>query len=107
MKKWCVWLLALCVSQGAAAQDSEAGECVFHTGLEQYPTFMGGDLTEFRAWVYRNVRYPREAFDRGEQGRILVSFVIDTLGNVTQVEPSLYGIRSSFFVFSSGLIPEL
>jgi len=107
MKKWCVWLLALCVSQGAAAQDSEAGECVFHTGLEQYPTFMGGDLTEFRAWVYRNIRYPREAFDRGEQGRILVSFVIDTLGNVTQVEPSLYGIRSSFFVFSSGLIPEL
>ena len=63
MKKWCVWLLALCVSQGAAAQDSEAGECVFHTGLEQYPTFMGGDLTEFRAWVYRNVRHPREAFD--------------------------------------------
>lgn len=87
MKKWCVWLLALCVSQGAAAQDSEAGECVFHTGLEQYPTFMGGDLTEFRAWVYRNIRYPREAFDRGEQGRILVSFVIDTLGNVTQVGP--------------------
>ena len=96
----------VCVA-GAAAQDSEAGECVFHTGLEQYPTFMGGDLTEFRAWVYRNIRYPREAFDRGEQGRILVSFVIDTLGNVTQVEPSLYGIRSSFFVFSSGLIPEL
>lgn len=48
---------------------------------------------------------PAEAFDRGEQGRILVSFVIDTLGNVTQVEPSLYGIRS-FFVFSSGLIPN-
>lgn len=87
MKKCCVWLLALCVSQGVAAQDPEAGECVFHTGLEQYPTFMGGDLTEFRAWVYRNVRYPREAFDRGEQGRILVSFVIDTLGNVTQVGP--------------------
>ena len=87
MKKCCVWLLALCVSQGVAAQDPEAGECVFHTGLEQYPTFMGGDLTEFRAWVYRNVRYPREAVDRGEQGRILVSFVIDTLGNVTQVGP--------------------
>ena len=69
MKKCCVWLLALCVSQGVAAQDPEAGECVFHTGLEQYPTFMGGDLTEFRAW------------------RILVSFVIDTLGNVTQVGP--------------------
>ena len=57
--------------------------------------------------MYRNIRYPREAFDRGEQGRILVSFVIDTLGNVTQVEPSSYGIRSAFFVFSSGLIPEL
>lgn len=87
MKKWCVWLLALCVSQGAAAQDPEAGECAFHTGLEQYPTFMGGDLAVFRTWVYRNIRYPREAFDRGEQGRILVSFVIDTLGNVTQVGP--------------------
>ena len=93
MKKCCVWLLALCVSQGVAAQDPEAGECVFHTGLEQYPTFMGGDLTEFRAWVYRNVRYPREAFDRGEQGRILVSFVIDTLGNARLGLPKCWDYR--------------
>lgn len=87
MKKWCIWLLALGMSQGAAAQEPEAGECVFHTGFEQYPTFMGGDLAVFRTWVYRNIRYPREAFDRSEQGRVLISFVIDTLGNVTQVGP--------------------
>lgn len=87
MKRWCVWLLLLWVPQGAAAQDPEAGECIFHTAFEQYPTFMGGDFTVFRTWVYRNIRYPREAFDRSEQGRVLVSFVVDTLGRVTQAGP--------------------
>lgn len=87
MKKWFVWMFAVGMMPGARAQEPEAEAGCFHTSCEQYPTFMGGDLTAFRNWVCRNIRYPREAFDRGEQGRILVSFVIDTLGRVTQVEP--------------------
>lgn len=87
MKKWFVGMFALGLMLGAGAQEPEAEAGCFHTSCEQYPTFMGGDLTAFRDWVCRNTRYPREAFDRGEQGRILVSFVIDTLGRVTQVEP--------------------
>lgn len=87
MKVWFIGLFALGMSQGTAAQDCEAGACAFHTAYEQYPTFMGGDLAVFREWVCRNARYPREAFDRGEQGRVLIVFVIDTLGNVTRVEP--------------------
>lgn len=87
MKKWFVWIIAVGMMLGAGAQEPEAEAGCFHTSCEQYPTFMGGDLTAFRDWVCRNARYPREAFDRGEQGRILVSFVIDTLGRVTQVEP--------------------
>lgn len=87
MRKWFVWMFAVGMMPGAGAQEPEAEAGCFHTSCEQYPTFMGGDLTAFRDWVCRNARYPREAFDRGEQGRILVSFVIDTLGRVTQVEP--------------------
>lgn len=71
----------------AQAQEAGKEDCCFHTALELYPTFMGGDFMVFRNWVHRNIRYPREAFDRGEEGRVVISFVIDTLGRVTQVEP--------------------
>ena len=36
-------------------------------------------------WVYRYLRYPKAAVDRGIQGNVLVGFVIDEKGKVTDV----------------------
>ena len=36
-------------------------------------------------WVYRYLRYPQAAVDRGIQGSVLVGFVIDEKGKVTDV----------------------
>lgn len=36
-----------------------------------------GDLNTFRAWVQKNIKYPAEAFKNGEQGRVVLSFVVE------------------------------
>ena len=75
----------VCVAGGCGAGSRSRGVRLSH-GLRTISDLYGRRPHGVPC-LYRNVRYPREAFDRGEQGRILVSFVIDTLGNVTQVGP--------------------
>ena len=36
-------------------------------------------------WVYKYVKYPQAAVDRGIQGNVLVGFVIDEKGKITDV----------------------
>lgn len=51
------------------------------------PTFLGSsDPAEFlKKWVYVYLKYPQEAVRQGIQGRVLVDFVIDEKGHVTDV----------------------
>ena len=57
------------------------------------PTFLGSsDPAIFmKKWVYVYLRYPEEAVRQGIQGRVLVDFVIDEKGRVTNVR----AVRSS------------
>lgn len=52
------------------------------------PVFLGSsDPSVFMSkWVYVYLRYPREAVQAGVQGRVLVDFVIDTRGRITDVK---------------------
>ena len=52
------------------------------------PSFLGSsDPTVFlQKWVYTYLRYPRAAVEQGIQGRVLVDFVIDERGKVTDVK---------------------
>ena len=52
------------------------------------PTFFrSSDPGEFLSrWVYVYLRYPQRAVDEGIQGRVLVDFVIDEKGRVTDVK---------------------
>ena len=52
------------------------------------PVFLGSaDPSVFMSkWVYVYLRYPREAVEAGVQGRVLVDFVIDKRGKVTDVK---------------------
>ena len=45
-----------------------------------------GDLNTFRAWVQKNIKYPAEAFRNGEQGRIVLSFVVEKDGSVSNIQ---------------------
>ena len=45
-----------------------------------------GDLNTFRAWVQKNIKYPAEAFRNGEQGRVVLSFVVEKDGSVSNIQ---------------------
>ncbi len=52
------------------------------------PTFLGSsDPSVFlKKWVYQYLKYPAQAVREGIQGRVLVDFVIDEKGRVTDVK---------------------
>lgn len=53
---------------------------------ETMPSFMDGTIETFRAWVMQNVKFPQLALENGIHGRVVLSFVIDKDGRLTNVE---------------------
>lgn len=53
--------------------------------VEKMPRFRGGDLSVFRSWVSQNLSYPREAMDFRIEGRVLLSFVVEKDGSVSNI----------------------
>lgn len=52
---------------------------------ETMPLFRGGDLNAFRAWAQRQIVYPAEAIKQGIEGRVVLSFVIEADGSVSNI----------------------
>ncbi|MBO5351214.1 MAG: TonB family protein [Alistipes sp.] len=69
------------MQQAKAAADEEVFLIV-----ESMPKFEGGDINTFRQWVQMRVQYPKELQDAGVSGRVIVQFVVDTDGSVTNVQ---------------------
>lgn len=51
---------------------------------ERMPLFQGGDLIKFREWIQTRLRYPEEARKQGIQGRVVLTFVVERDGSVTE-----------------------
>jgi len=68
------------------------------TVVEEMPVYgicdtglSGKEVTEcsiqnINSYVATNVKYPKEAKKKGVEGTVFVSFVINTLGNITDIE---------------------
>ncbi len=56
------------------------------------PSFNGGSANEFSQWVNSQLKYPQTAINDKVQGRIIMSFTVDTDGSVKDVKV-LRGIR--------------
>ena len=54
--------------------------------VEQMPSFQGGDLMTFRNWVMSKLRYPQIAQENGITGRVLLMFVIEKDGTLTNIQ---------------------
>ena len=54
--------------------------------VEKMPSFRGGDLNDFRAWVQEHLQYPAEAVKRNIQGRVVVTFTIEKDGSVSNIQ---------------------
>lgn len=53
--------------------------------VEQMPLFPGGDEA-LMSWLSENINYPEDALKKGVEGRVIIRFVIDANGNVTNAE---------------------
>src|SRR5699024_5899435 len=53
--------------------------------VEQMPRFQGGDLLKFRQWVEDNVQYPAQVSADKVEGRVLLTFVVDRDGSLTDL----------------------
>jgi TonB family protein len=64
---------------------TKSGEPIFFV-VEESAQFQGGDLNNFREYVFANVKYPDAAVKNGIQGKVIVQFVVNHLGMVEDVK---------------------
>ncbi len=53
--------------------------------MEKMPEFPGG-ASAFMKWITANVKYPQSARDRKQEGRVVVSFIVDVEGNINDLK---------------------
>jgi len=62
--------------------------------VEEKPKFQGGDENAFTKWVYDRLVYPDIAKENGVQGKVTISFLVNTDGSISDVK-ILRGVDSS------------
>lgn len=75
--------------KSAETPEDNAGEQVFMV-CEQMPTFPGGEQALMK-YLSETLKYPAEAADKGVQGRVIVSFVVEkdgSIGNISVQRPA-------------------
>ena len=70
----------------APVQTEEVFEEEIFIIVEEKASFMGGDEGTFRNWVQQNVKFPQIALENGIQGRVVLSFVIEKDGRLTNIQ---------------------
>ena len=70
----------------APVQTEEVFEEEIFIVVEEKASFMGGDEGTFRNWVQQRVKYPAIAQENGIQGKVTISFVVNTDGSVSNIE---------------------
>lgn len=66
-------------------EEEEEPEEIFFR-VEEMPKFNGGGLSEFQRYVQSNLIYPESAMDNDISGVVLVKFVINKKGELTNLE---------------------
>lgn len=61
-------------------KSTEEGE-VFQV-VEEQPMFPGG-MQEMMKFLQQNIKYPKEAMDQGKEGRVIVQFVVNKDGSIS------------------------
>ena len=60
------------------------GDEIFNV-VEHQPEYPGG-MGELMKFIQRNIRYPKEAQEQGKQGRVIVQFVVEKDGSITEAK---------------------
>ncbi|RYY08016.1 MAG: energy transducer TonB, partial [Sphingobacteriaceae bacterium] len=65
--------------------EENPNEIVSFAAVEKLPAFPGGDAA-FGNYLQKNLRYPPVAKENNTQGRVIVSFVVERDGNLTDIK---------------------
>ena len=79
-------LVALLVLLSTLTLSAQTFEEEIFVKADEMPTFQGGDLSEFCNWVYSNIKYPQEALEKGIQGYVVVKFVVEKDGTISNFQ---------------------
>lgn len=72
--------------KGGGKEEVIEEEEIPFTIVEEKPTFQGGDENTFTKWVFERLVYPEIAKENGVQGRVILQFLVNTDGSVTDVK---------------------
>ena len=53
--------------------------------VEQLPEYPGG-MVEFMKWLTKTLKYPAEALQRHTEGKVMVSFIVDKDGSLSDIK---------------------
>ena len=74
------------IDASAVTDDLKLKGILSEAEVEVKPTFNGGSASDFLAWVNSNINYPESAKENDEQGKVIVNFVVDKAGKVSDVK---------------------
>lgn len=74
------------IVQSVAVKEEEIEEDQPFVKVEEMPSFQGGDIMTFRNWVQGKVRYPQIAQENNISGRVLLMFVVERDGTLTNIQ---------------------
>jgi TonB family protein len=63
----------------------ESGQVYDFVSLDAAPSFPGG-MNQFYAYVQKSIKYPQEARDKKIQGKVFLSFVVETDGALSDIK---------------------
>lgn len=75
----------LLVSSKEDSVDFSDYDLYYYRDVPVKPTFQGGDIYLFSHWINEELVYPKDAIVSKAEGRVLVSFIIEPDGSVTNV----------------------
>lgn len=70
----------------AAPQVEETPEDIIFEIVEENPVPPTGDIPSLLKWVSKNIKYPESAMNNNVQGKVIVRFVVERDGSVSDVE---------------------
>lgn len=64
----------------------DTDEVFDYIAIKEKPRFLGGDESTLLEWIYKHVKYPKTPREIGIEGTVLIGFIIDEKGSVTDVK---------------------
>ena len=67
------------------SKEAESDEIFFYTEVEQKPEFPDG-MAELAEYIQENIKYPAYCMKEGIQGRVIVQFIVNEDGSISEAE---------------------